>query len=124
MNKTLKALALVGTTLFAGSSLATELVCDVYPKSGGNSIGNGTQDCEGFDFSFGNSTNGKYYLKNISKPISSVIWSGKAKCSGGTSCNVTVRAYNPGYSAGATVLYQDGTYEILNTAHMFYETGH
>jgi hypothetical protein len=123
MNKMLKALALVGTTLFAGSTLATELVCDVYPKGNGNSWGNGTSSCDALDFSFGNSTSGKYYLKNISKPISNVIWSGKASCNGGTSCGVTVRAYSSN-TAGATVLYQDGTYEIMNTARMSYETGH
>ena len=123
MNKTLKALAIIGTTLFAGSALATELVCDVYPKGNGSSWGNGTSRCDALDFSFGNSTSGKYYLKNISKPINSVIWSGHATCNGGTSCGVTVRAYSSN-SAGATVLYQDGTYEIMNTARMSYETGH
>ncbi len=123
MKKALKALAIVSTTLFAGSALAADLVCDVNPRGGGHSFGNGTASCNALDFSFGNSTSGKFYLKNVSKPISKVIWSGKARCSGGTSCGVTVRAYSSN-SASATILYKDGTYEVTNTAHMGYETGH
>jgi hypothetical protein len=123
MNKVLKALAIVSTTLFAGSAFAADLVCDVNPKRGGNSFGNGTQNCNAMDFSFGNSTSGKFYLKNVSKPISKVIWNGKARCSGGTSCGVTVRAYSVN-SASATILYKDGTYEVTNNARMSYETGH
>ena len=124
MKKTLKVIALLGATLFAGSSLAADLVCDVYPKGNGNSFGNGTASCDALDFSFGNSTSGKYYLKNITKPVQRVIWSGHAGCSGGTSCSVTVRAYSWNQKASATVLYKDGTYEITNTARMSYETGH
>lgn len=123
MKKAFKTLAFVGATLFAGSTFAADLVCDVYAKGNGNSFGNGTQSCNAFDFSFGNSTNGRFYLTNISKPINKVIWSGDARCSGGTSCSVTVRAYG-GNSAKATILYKDGTYEVTNTARMSYETGH
>jgi len=123
MNKTIKALALLTTTLFAGSALSTELACHIYPKGNGQGYGNGTKSCNALDFSFGNSTSGKYYLKNISKQINTVIWSGHANCNGGTTCGVTVRAYSSN-QAGATVLYQDGTYEVLNTARMMYETGH
>lgn len=124
MKATFKAFALIGATLFTGSTLATELVCDVNPRGNGQTMGNGTSSCEAFDFSFGNSTSGRYYLKNISKPINKVIWHGSAGCSGGTSCGVTVRAYSGSQQAHATVLYKDGTYEVTNTAHMFYETGH
>jgi len=124
MKKTLKALALVGTTFFAGSALATQVVCDVYAKGSGNSWGNGTANCSALDFTFGNSTSGKFYLKNISKPVKKVLWDSNTNCSGtATSCSVRVRAYGSQW-ATATVLYQDGTYEELNTARMFYETGH
>jgi hypothetical protein len=84
---------------------------------------NGRSNCFTIDFSFGNQTTGKYYLQNISKPINKVIWQGDASCTGGTSCNMTVRAYRS-YSASALILYKDGTYETTNTSRMSYETGH
>lgn len=124
MKLTLKTLLLLGATLSAGSATATELVCDVYPKGSSPTQHNGVKNCFGFDFSFGNSTTGRYYLTGISKPIQQVIWNGHASCSGGTSCNVTVRAYRGDQSATATILYKDGTYEITNSATMNYETGH
>ena len=124
MKLKLAAMALLGAALHTGSASATDLACDIYIKGNGNQFGNGTANCIGFDFSFGNSTSGRYYLKNISKPISQVIWNGHASCNGGTSCSVTVRAYTGSQSATATVLYQDGTYEVTNSARMEYETGH
>ncbi|WP_105169817.1 hypothetical protein [Pseudoalteromonas sp. T1lg23B] len=123
MKTTLKAMTVIAGTLFAGSALATTLVCDVYPKSGGNSFANGTKNCGAFDYSFGNSTSGKFYLSNISKPIQEVRWEGKANCSGGTSCNATIRAYSQN-SASALILYKDGTWERTNTANAWYETGY
>ena len=123
MKKRIILSTLLSSCLLASSAFATDLVCEVYPKNGGNQMGSGTSYCAAFDFSFGNSTSGKFYLKNISKPISQVIWNGKANCSGGTSCGVTVRAYSV-TQASALVLYQDGTYEHTNTATMEYETGH
>ncbi|MCO7189044.1 hypothetical protein CWB99_13630 [Pseudoalteromonas rubra] len=122
MKTTLKAFALIAGTFFAGSAFSAEMVCDVYPKSNGSSWGNGTANCMGFDFSFGRSTSGRFYLKNVSKPIQEVHWSG-ANCSGGTSCSVTIRAYTTN-SASALILYKDGTWERTNTANAEYETGH
>jgi hypothetical protein len=123
MNNTLKTLVLISTVFFAQSTLAADLTCNLNVKNGGNVMGNGTAHCFGMDFSFGNSTSGSYAIKNITKPISSVLWSGNAKCSGGTSCGVTVRAYSVN-QASATILYKDGTWETTNTARMEYETGH
>ncbi|MDK1287967.1 hypothetical protein [Pseudoalteromonas umbrosa] len=124
MKTTLKALTLVAGTFFAGSAFSAELVCDVYPKGNGNSWGNGTQNCFGIDFSFGTSTSGRFYLKNVSKPIQEIQWNGAARCSGtSTSCRVTVRAYSA-TSASALILYKDGTWEKTNTATASYETGH
>jgi len=122
MKRTLKALTLIGATLFAGSTFAAKLVCDVYPKSGGQSFGNGTPHCNAIDFSFGNTTGGKYYLTGVNKPIKQVIWGGSANCSGGTQCSVTVRAYSNN-NATALILYKDFTYESLS-ASMSYETGY
>ncbi|WP_028835218.1 MULTISPECIES: hypothetical protein [unclassified Pseudoalteromonas] len=123
MKNVLKALLISGAALTANSVFATDLVCDVYPNgSGGNSM-NGRSNCFTIDFSFGNETTGKYYLQNISKPINKVIWQGDASCTGGTSCNMNVRAYRS-YSASALILYKDGTYETTNMSRMSYETGH
>ncbi|NMH65907.1 hypothetical protein [Shewanella salipaludis] len=122
MNKMLKALGAVSVLCFAQSALAADLVCHLNVKSGGNVYGNGTAHCSGLDFSFGSSTSGSYNIVNINKMVKSVIWSGNAKCSGGTSCGVTVRAYSVN-QASATILYQDGTWEQTNTATMEYETG-
>ncbi|MDP4486416.1 hypothetical protein CWB89_00085 [Pseudoalteromonas piscicida] len=116
--KILAAIALVGT---CGAG-ATELNCDLQVKRGGNVIGNG-QTCFGMDFSFGNSTTGKFYLTNISKPINKVIWNGDASCSGGVECGLTVYAYQT-HTATATILYKDGTYEETNVSRISYETGH
>lgn len=122
--KTLKTLALVAGTLFTGSAFSAQMVCDIYPKSGGHSWGNGTANCSAIDFSFGNSTSGRFYIKNITKQVEEVRWSGIASCSGGTSCGVTIRAYSPNNTASALILYKDGTWERTNTAQADYETGH
>ncbi|MCG7551076.1 hypothetical protein [Pseudoalteromonas sp. Of7M-16] len=125
MKTTLKALTLITGTLFAGSAFSAQVVCDVYPKGGNShSWGNGTQNCTAFDYSFGSSTSGRFYLKDVSKEISEVRWEGIARCNGGTSCSVTVRAYSSSNTASALILYKDGTWERTNTARASYETGH
>ncbi|KZN60209.1 hypothetical protein N473_24835 [Pseudoalteromonas luteoviolacea CPMOR-1] len=124
MKTTLKALTLIAGTFFAGSAFSAQLVCDVYAKGNGNSWGNGTKNCMAFDYSFGSSTTGRFYLKDVTKPIKEVQWSGVARCSGGTSCNVTIRAYSGSNNASAIILYKDGTWEQTNTANASYETGH
>ncbi|MDK2596582.1 hypothetical protein [Pseudoalteromonas obscura] len=124
MKTTLKALTLIAGTFFAGSAFSAQVVCDVYAKGSGHSWGNGTQNCMALDFSFGNSTSGRFYLKDVTKDIEEVRWDGIARCSGGTSCNVTVRAYSGGNTASALILYKDGTWERTNTARASYETGH
>lgn len=124
MKLKLAALTLLTSALYSGSALSADLACDVYAKGNGQQLGNGGAHCVAFDFSFGNSTSGRYYLKNVTKPIRQVIWNGHASCNGGTSCAVTVRAYARAQSATATILYQDGTYEVTNKASMEYETGH
>ncbi|KZN44398.1 hypothetical protein [Pseudoalteromonas luteoviolacea] len=125
MKTTIKALTLIASTVFAGQAFSAELVCAVYAKSGGSSWGNGTANCEAFDYSFGNSTGGRFYLKNVTKPVQEVRWSGSARCgtTTSTSCNATIRAYGAN-SATATILYKDGTWESTNAATAYYETGH
>ncbi|KZN31653.1 hypothetical protein [Pseudoalteromonas luteoviolacea] len=125
MKTTVKALTLIAGTLFVGQAFSAELVCAVYAKSGGNSWGNGTKNCMAFDYSFGNSTNGRFYLKNVTKDIKEVRWNGDARCasSTSTSCNATIRAYSSN-TATATILYKDGTWETTNTARANYETGY
>lgn len=123
MKTTLIASALVLLGTLSIDSQAADLRCSLNVKSGGNVWGNGSNHCSGLDFSFGNSTSGKFYIANASKPISKVIWNGDASCSGGTTCYMTIRAYRQ-YNATATILYTDGTYETTNSAHIDYETGH
>ncbi|MCF2909557.1 hypothetical protein L1285_14625 [Pseudoalteromonas sp. DL2-H2.2] len=124
MKTIIKACALIATTVFAGSAFSAQLVCEVYPKgSNAHTWGDGTPNCGGFDFSFGRSTSGRYFLTNIAKPIQEVQWNGDANCPGGTSCNATIRAYTTN-SASALILYKDGTWEQTNTARANYETGH
>ncbi|MBQ4810036.1 hypothetical protein A7985_06130 [Pseudoalteromonas luteoviolacea] len=125
MKTTIKALTLIASTVFAGQAFSAELVCAVYAKSGGSSWGNGTANCEAFDYSFGNSTGGRFYLKGVTKQIKEVRWSGAARCGTTTSssCSATIRAYGTN-SASATILYTDGTWEQTNTARASYETGH
>ncbi|KZN61408.1 hypothetical protein [Pseudoalteromonas luteoviolacea] len=125
MKTTIKALTLIASTVFAGQALSAELVCAVYAKSGGSSWGNGTANCEAFDYSFGSATGGRFYLKNVTKTVKEVRWNGSARCSttASTSCNATIRAYATN-QATATILYTDGTWESTNVARAYYETGH
>ncbi|ODB41997.1 hypothetical protein BB427_10815 [Pseudoalteromonas sp. BMB] len=122
MKSTLIASVLVVLGGLSFSSQAADLKCSLNVKSGGNVWGNNTSYCSGIDFSFDNSTSGKFYIANATKAISKVIWNGDASCSGGTTCNMTIRAYRQ-YNATATILYTDGTYETTNSAHIDYETG-
>lgn len=122
MNNMLKALGVISLLCFTQTAVAANMVCKLNVKSGGHVTGNGTDYCSGIDFSFGSSTSGSYTIANVNKMVKSVIWSGNAKCTSGTSCGVTVRAYSVN-QASATILYQDGTWEQTNTATMEYETG-
>lgn len=120
MKNIIKTSSLFFSLLLAESAFSADLVCDVYSRGDTN---NGIKNCSAFDFTFGSRTGGKFYLKNISKPILRVIWEGDAKCDGGTECRVTVNAYSA-TSASAIILYKDGTFESTNTSEMSYETGH
>ncbi|WP_281558390.1 hypothetical protein [Thalassomonas sp. RHCl1] len=54
------------------------------------------------------------------KPISQVIWSGAASSCGvsGSSCSFSIRAYRT-YTAKATILYQDGTWDTASAKASF-----
>ncbi|WDE07107.1 hypothetical protein SG34_009550 [Thalassomonas viridans] len=54
------------------------------------------------------------------KPINQVIWSGAASSCGvsGSSCSISIRAYKT-YTARATVLYQDGTWDTASATASF-----
>lgn len=120
----LKASALLSGLLLSQHAMSANLVCYLNVKAGGNVFGNGTSNCSGLDFSFGNSTSGRFTIQNITKNVDTVIWQGDASCSGGTQCYVTVRAYSGNTTAKATILYDDGTWETTNSASMNYETGY
>ncbi|KZN50954.1 hypothetical protein [Pseudoalteromonas luteoviolacea] len=122
MKKTIRSLTLIAGAMFASSAFSTELVCAVYSKNGGPMWKTGTPNCEGYDWTHGNTTRGRFYLKNVTKQILSVKWYGVAKCSGGQSCDVTVFAYGPN-RAWARIMYTDGTWQDTNVANAHYETG-
>ena len=123
LTHTFKALTLVGATILPHNALAADLACNLNVAWSGTVNGNGTAFCEGLDYTFGNSTTGSFFLKNVTKPIHSVTWNGDANCgSTATFCPVTVFAYFPS-EASATILYTDGTWETTNTATIDYESG-
>jgi hypothetical protein len=120
IKKTLLASTLAIGTFMAAPAFSANLECHIYVRAGGHAIGNGTSNCFGQDFSFGNSTSGKYTITNISKSIDRVNWI--KGCSSGLECSVTVRAYSTN-RAEAYIHYDDGSIEFVD-AQMQYETGH
>ncbi|WNZ56512.1 hypothetical protein ACJJI5_00970 [Microbulbifer sp. EKSA008] len=115
----LASLLLVGASISL-PALSANLVCQLNVKSGGQVFGNGTSSCTGIDFSFGNSTSGKWTITNITKSIDRINWI--KGCSSGLSCSVTVRAYSTNQGQ-AYIHYVDGSIEYVS-ADMWYETGH
>jgi len=113
-------LALTFGALSAVPAMAADMSCYINAKNGGQTWGNGTSNCSAFDFSFGNSTSGRYIIKNMTKPVKKISWI--KGCSSGTSCTVNVRAYSVN-SGEAYIHYTDGSIEFVS-AYMDYETGH
>ena len=123
MRKLLKTLALAGSFIFSHQVFAATMCCDINTYPGDIEFGSGTSFCMGQANSFDHSTaTGTFYLKDISKPYNNIIWNGQPNCSG-TSCRVSMSFYMT-YSASATILYTDGTWETTNAASMRYEGLH
>jgi len=120
--KIIAALALSSATLIALPAFSAEMVCNLNVKSGGNVWGNGTSNCSGIDFSFGNSTSGSYQIQGTTKPVDYVVWLSPSSSCSGLYCSVTVRAYSVN-TGKAYIHYDDNTIEYV-TARMDYETGH
>lgn len=118
MKKTLTALGL----LFAsGSTMAANMECMVDTELQ-NSWG--VSHCFGFEYTMDQApNNATWRVTNTTKPISSVIWSEKATgcASNSTFCTKSIRPFT--FHVGkATILYTDGTYEIVQATAQF-ETG-
>ena len=118
MKKTLTALGL----LFAsGSTMAAQMECMVDTA---NYDQWSTGECSSFEYTLDRKTNNAIWrIVDIQKPVASVIWSERTTgCSASaTSCTKAIPPYS--YHVGkATVLYTDGTYEILQATAQF-ETG-
>ncbi|WP_299584862.1 hypothetical protein [uncultured Microbulbifer sp.] len=120
IKKILLAGSLITASSLAVPAFSAGLVCQLNVKPGGQVMGNGTSSCNGIDFSFGNSTSGRWTITNITKSIDRINW--VKGCNSGLSCGVTVRAYalNQGQ---AYIHYVDGSIEYVQ-AEMWYETGH
>lgn len=118
MKKTLTALGLL---LATGSTMAAQMECMVDTAAYDEwSVG----QCMGFEYTMDYAANDAIWrITNITKPVSSVIWSEKTTgCdSAATYCTKAIKPYI--FHLGkATILYTDGTYEIVQATAQF-ETG-
>lgn len=80
--------------------------------------------CFGMEFTMDYNTNpASWRISNVTKPISSVIWSdATAGCATtATTCTKPIRPYQE-HLGKATILYSDGTWEALQATANF-ETG-
>ncbi|WP_240221235.1 hypothetical protein [Rheinheimera hassiensis] len=118
MKKTLTAVALL---LASNSSMAAQMECMVDTDSLDTWQ---VSECTSFEYTLDRAVNNATWrIVNITKTISSVIWSERTTgcSSSATSCTKAIPPYS--YHLGkATVLYTDGTYEILQATAQF-ETG-
>ena len=118
MKKTLTALALV---LASGSSMAAQMECMVDTAAYDEwSVGH----CENFEYTMDNKANDAIWrIVGVTKTISSVIWQETTSgcASNSTYCTKAIRPYRS-YLGKATVLYTDGTYEVVQATARF-ETG-
>ena len=118
MKKTLTALAIL---LTSGSSMAAQMECMVdtaaYDEWSAGS-------CWGFEYTMDYATNDAIWrIVGTTKSISSVIWQEATSgcASNATYCTKAIRPYRQ-YLGKATVLYTDGTYEVVQASAQF-ETG-
>lgn len=118
MKKILTAVALL---LASGSSMAAQMECMVdtaaYDQWSAGS-------CFSFEYTMDNAPNDAIWrIVDVTKTISSVIWQGTTSgCpSNATYCTKAIRPYRE-HLGKATVLYTDGTYEVVQATAQF-ETG-
>jgi hypothetical protein len=118
MKKTLTALALV---LASGSTMAAQMECMVDTAAYDEwSAGY----CSSFEYTMDNARNDAIWrIVGVTKTISSVMWQETTSgCdSNSTYCTKAIRPYRD-HVGKATVLYTDGTYEVLQATANF-ETG-
>lgn len=118
MKKTLTALGLL---LASGTTMAAQMECMVDTDAFDSWQ---SPECNSFEYTLDRApNNATWRIVNITKTISSVIWSERtAGCSSSaTTCTKPIPPYS--YHLGkATVLYTDGTYEVLQATAQF-ETG-
>lgn len=84
----------------------------------------GTGHCFSFEYTLDTASNVAIWrLKNVTKTISSVIWSDKTTgCStSATQCSKAIRPYRT-HTGTATILYTDNTWEVVSAVAEF-ETG-
>jgi hypothetical protein len=116
MKKILSVAAIIATGLFSAQASATVMECFVDTQA----YDHFTEGYCGAIINNARSTTAVFRVTGTSKPISSVIWSEKASSCGtsGTSCSITIYPFHE-YTAKATVLYQDGTWEATSATASF-----
>jgi hypothetical protein len=116
MKKMLSVAAIIATGLFASQASAAVMECFVDTQA----YDHFTEGYCGAIVSNVRSTTAVFRVTGTSKPINSVIWSEKASSCGtsGTSCSITIYPFHE-YTAKATVLYQDGTWDTASAIAMF-----
>ena len=115
MKKTLTALALL---LASGSSMAAQMECMVDTAAYDRWS---TGGCWGFENTLDNAPNDALWrIVGVTKTISSVIWQETTSgCpSNATYCTKAIRPYQE-HLGKATVLYTDGTYEVVQATAQF-----
>lgn len=111
----------LGIFLASGSAMAAQMECMVDTAA----YDEWTEGhCMGFEYTMDNAPNDAIWrVVGTTKAVSSIIWSEKtAGCaSNATYCTKSIRPYT--FNRGkATILYTDGTYEIVQATANF-ETG-
>lgn len=117
----MKKLLVAAALLAAGSASAATMECMV-DTAGWDEWSAG--HCESFEYTMDKKANNAYWrITGINKTISSVIWSDKTTgcASSATECMKAIFPYRINKGT-ATILYVDGTYEIVSATASF-ETG-
>ena len=117
----MKQIIAAGLLLLSGSAFSAQMECMVDTAAYDEwSVG----QCMSFEYTMDYAANDAIWrITNLTKPVSSVIWSEKtAGCdSTATYCTKAIKPYI--FHLGkATILYTDGTYEVVQATAQF-ETG-
>ncbi|MDP5138830.1 hypothetical protein ORJ04_23055, partial [Rheinheimera baltica] len=114
-------LTALGLLMASGSTMAAQMECMVDTAAYDQWTAG---YCDSFEYTMDNAKNDAIWrIVDTTKPIASIIWSEKtAGCAAtATYCTKAIRPYTAN-KGKATILYTDGTYEIVQAIASF-ETG-